>query len=46
MITAFVYELDMAELSEELRLAAFFPKPFVLADLTNKVEEVLTKCHA
>ena len=46
MISAFVYELDVAKLSEELRLSAFFPKPFVLAELTAKVEEVLTKCHA
>ena len=46
MISAFIYELDVDRLSEELRLAAFYPKPFVLAELTNKVEEVLTKCHA
>jgi len=45
MITAFVADLDVAQLSEELRLAAFFSKPFVLADLTNKVEEVLTECY-
>ena len=46
MISAFIYELDVEKLSEELGLSAFFPKPFVLAELTNKVEEILTKCHA
>ena len=46
MITAFDRDLDMVKLSEELRLAAFFPKPFRMTDLIKKVEEVLTECHA
>ena len=45
MITAFDRDLDTVRLIEELRLAAFFSKPFRPADLIKKVEEVLSACH-
>ncbi len=45
MVTGFACELDMAKLSEELKISAFVSKPFILADLIKKVEEVLSACH-
>ena len=46
MVTGFACELDVAKLSEELKISAFVSKPFILADLIKKVEEVLSACHA
>ena len=46
MTSSFDRDLDMVKLIEELRLSAFFAKPFTLADLIKKVEEVLAECHA
>ncbi len=45
MVTGHACELDTAKVSEELTLSAIFSKPFILADLIKKVEEVLSACH-
>ncbi len=45
MLSAFCQDLDMTKLHDELRLSAFFSKPFKPADLIKNVE-VLTECHA
>ena len=45
MMSAFCRDLHTDKLNEELRLSAFFAKPFSPAALLKKVED-LTECHA
>jgi len=45
MISSFDRDLATDKLTEELGLSAYFPKPFRVADLIKKIEEVLSACH-